>query len=101
MRWPLNETAGKSPGRHAGIGHSDCGPHAATDATPFPQGRAQQVTIDLQPVAVLFRAGERIRLTVAAADPDSFQLLPADGRASYRIGHGGARPSYVELPVVR
>ncbi|MFF3004876.1 CocE/NonD family hydrolase [Kitasatospora sp. NPDC057940] len=75
--------------------------YAATDAAPFPQGRARQVTIDLQPVAVLFRAGERIRLTVAAANPDSFQLLPADGRAGYRIGHGGADPSFLELPVVR
>ncbi|MEV7773684.1 CocE/NonD family hydrolase [Kitasatospora sp. NPDC086791] len=75
--------------------------YAAEDAEDFPQGEAQRVTIDLQPVSVLFRAGERIRLTVAAANPDSFQLLPADGRASYRIGWGGDRASVLELPVVR
>ncbi|MFB7906081.1 CocE/NonD family hydrolase [Kitasatospora sp. NPDC056076] len=77
---------------------------AATDATPFPQGRAQRVVIDLQPVSVLFRAGDRIRLTVAAANPDSFQLLPADGRAQYRIGyggHGGESGSVLELPLVQ
>ncbi|MFF2122243.1 CocE/NonD family hydrolase [Kitasatospora sp. NPDC058184] len=75
--------------------------YAAEDAEDFPQGRAQRVTIDLQPVSVLFRAGERIRLTVAAANPDSFQLLPADGKAGYRIGWGGDRGSALELPVVR
>lgn len=74
--------------------------YAAADATPFPQGTPQQVTLDLQPTSVLFRAGDRIRLTVAAANPDSFQLLPADGRAAYTIGHGAVRPSYVDLPVV-
>ncbi|MEU9041582.1 MULTISPECIES: CocE/NonD family hydrolase [unclassified Kitasatospora] len=75
--------------------------YAAADAEDFPQGQAQRVTIDLQPVSVLFRAGERIRLTVAAANPDSFRLLPADGQASYRIGWGGDRASVLDLPVVR
>jgi hypothetical protein len=56
---------------------------------------------DLLPTSVLFRAGDRIRVTVAAADPDAFQLLPASGNATYRIGHGGTTQSYVELPVVR
>jgi uncharacterized protein len=69
------------------------------DASPFPLGVAQRVTFDLLPTSVLFHAGDRIRVTVAAADPDAFQLLPASGRASYRIGHGGTAPSYVDLPV--
>jgi predicted acyl esterase len=59
------------------------------------------VTFDLLPTSVLFRAGDRIRVTIAAADPDAFQVLPANGKAAYRIGHGGTAPSYVELPVVR
>ncbi|MGY0464347.1 CocE/NonD family hydrolase [Kitasatospora sp. cg17-2] len=73
---------------------------AAADSTPFPQGTPQRVTLDLQPTSVLFKAGDRIRLTVAAANPDSFELRPADGRAAYTIGHGTVRPSYVDLPVV-
>jgi hypothetical protein len=28
-------------------------------------------------------------------------MLPANGKASYRIGHGGAVSSWVDLPVVR
>jgi predicted acyl esterase len=59
------------------------------------------VTFDLLPASVLFRAGDRIRVTIAAADPDAFALLPASGKAAYRIGHGGTAQSYLELPVVR
>jgi putative CocE/NonD family hydrolase len=75
--------------------------YASTDAAPFPLGEPQRVTFDLLPTSVLFRAGDRIRVTIAAADPDAFQLLPASGNAAYRIGHGGTTQSYVELPVVR
>ena len=75
--------------------------YASTDAAPFPLGEPQRVTFDLLPTSVLFRPGDRIRVTIAAADPDAFQLLPASGNAAYRIGHGGTTQSYVELPVVR
>ncbi|MFE7191427.1 CocE/NonD family hydrolase [Kitasatospora sp. NPDC057541] len=74
--------------------------YAGADSAPFPQGSAQRVVIDLQPCSALFRAGDRIRLSVAAANPDSFELLPADGRAAYLIGHGGTRASTLDLPVV-
>jgi putative CocE/NonD family hydrolase len=74
--------------------------YTRADASPFPQGQPEQVTFDLLPASVLFRPGDRIRITVAAADPGSFQLLPADGDATYTIGHGGPVPSFVELPVV-
>jgi uncharacterized protein len=70
-------------------------------AAPFPLHRPERITFDLLPTSVLFRAGDRIRITIAAADPGSFQLLPPDGRASYLIGHSTAQPSFVELPVVR
>jgi uncharacterized protein len=75
--------------------------YASTDAAPFPLGEPQRVTFDLLPTSVLFRAGDRIRVTIAAADPDAFQMLPANGKASYRIGHGGTVSSWVDLPVVR
>jgi hypothetical protein len=67
-----------------------------TDSTPFPEGTPQQVTFDLLPTSVLFHARDRIRITIAAADPDSFQMMPADGEATYTIANG----SSVELPVV-
>jgi predicted acyl esterase len=68
-------------------------------ASPFPEGKAERVTFDLLPTSVLFRAGDRIRLTIAAADPSSFELLPPDGKAIYRIGYGDSTPSVLQLPV--
>lgn len=74
--------------------------YTRASASPFPLGTPRQVTFDLLPSSVLFRAGDRIRITVAAADPDAFQMLPANGNAAYRIGYGTGSPSYVELPAV-
>ena len=75
--------------------------YARADAAPFPLRQRQRITFNLLPTSVQFHAGDRIRIAIAAADPDSFQLMPANGKASYRIGHGAASPSYVDLPVIR
>jgi uncharacterized protein len=75
--------------------------YARANASPFPLARPQQITFDLLPTSIQFRAGDRIRIAIAAADPNSFQLLPADGKATYRISHSAANPSFAELPVVR
>jgi predicted acyl esterase len=68
-------------------------------SSPLPAGRLQNVTFDLLPTSVLFRKGDRIRLAIAAADPSSFQLLPANDAATYRIGHTPAAPSILHLPI--
>ena len=75
--------------------------YARADAAPFPLHQRQRITFDLLPTSVQFHAGDRIRIAIAAADPDSFQLMPANGRATYRIGYGTASPSFVDLPVIR
>jgi uncharacterized protein len=75
--------------------------YARADAAPFPLHRRQRITFNLLPTSVQFHAGDRIRIAIAAADPDSFQLMPANGKATYRIGYGAASPSSVDLPVIR
>lgn len=74
--------------------------YARADASPFPLNRRQRVTFDLLPTSVLFRPGDRIRIAIAAADPDSFELMPATGKATYRITHSAVSPSFVELPII-
>jgi hypothetical protein len=74
--------------------------YTSADAAPFPLGQRQQITFDLLPTSVQFQPGDRVRIAIAAADADSFQLMPADGRATYRITHSAADPSFVQLPVV-
>lgn len=75
--------------------------YTRADASPFPLHQPQQITFDLLPSSVQFHPGDRIRIAIAAADPDSFQLLPANGNATYRISHGAASRSFVELPVIK
>jgi len=75
--------------------------YARADAAPFPLHTPQQITFDLLPTSVQFHPGDRIRIAIAAADPDSFQLQPANGNATYQISRGPASPSFVELPIIR
>ncbi len=42
---------------------------ASGSAAPFPLHRPERITFDLLPTSVLFRAGDRIRITIAAATP--------------------------------
>ena len=74
--------------------------YASAAAAPFPLNKRQQITFDLLPTSVRFHPGDRIRIAIAAADPDSFQMLPANGKATYRIAHTAADPSFMDLPVV-
>jgi predicted acyl esterase len=67
-------------------------------ASPFPTGISPQITFDLLPTSVLFRPGDKIRITIAAADPDNFQLLPAGGNVSYRISSTLADPRSSSCP---
>jgi len=45
-------------------------------AAPFPLHKPQQVRFDLLPTSVLFGAGDRIRITIAAADPTPSSCCP-------------------------
>jgi putative CocE/NonD family hydrolase len=74
--------------------------YARAAASPFPLDTSQQITFDLLPTSVQFQPGDRIRIAIAAADPDSFQLMPSDGNATYRISHDPGSPSFVDLPVI-
>jgi hypothetical protein len=43
----------------------------------------------LQNWTVMSAGAKVAAIAIAAADPDSFQLMPRNGTASYRIGHVG------------
>ena len=74
--------------------------YALADARPLPRGREVRVTFDLQPTSVRFRPGDRIRLAIAGANPDSFQPVRPGRGAAYRIGRSARQPSFLTLPVV-
>jgi len=83
----------------------------ATDFTEavFADGRVVDLRFDLIPTSWLFRAGHRIRISIAGADYGNFELNPAlctadDPNAcdstTLHIHRGAATPSRIELPVI-
>ena len=75
------------------------------DAAPLPSGRFAKVTVPLYYEGHAYRAGSRIRVTIAAPSGDqpvwSFKnTKPSRGKASVSLAHGAAMPSRLILPVV-
>ena len=69
------------------------------DAAPLTPGEVVPLTLDLLPVSYQFKKGHRVRVALAGADQDHFQLL--DGPPpTWKIWHTPNRPSHIELPVV-
>jgi predicted acyl esterase len=77
----------------------------ARDVSPLPRGRFVKATIPLYYEGHAYRAGSRIRVTIAAPNGDqpiwSFsETQPATGRATVSIAFSTRRPSRLVLPVV-
>jgi len=69
------------------------------DAAPLIPGEVVPLTLDLLPVSYLFKKGHRIRVALAGADKDHFQLLD-NPAPTWQIWHTLKRPSHIDLPVV-
>ncbi len=68
------------------------------DAAPLIPGEVTPLTLDLLPVSYQFKKGHRIRVALAGADQDHFQLLD-DPAPTWQIWHTPDQPSRIELPV--
>jgi predicted acyl esterase len=79
--------------------------HLERHAAPLPAGEFSRVRVGIFPVAHLFRAGSRIRVSVEAPGGDrtrwSFATPPTGGLVTNEIAHTAAMPSRVVLPVLR
>jgi len=69
------------------------------DAAPLIPGEVVPLTLDLLPVSYQFKKGHRIRIALAGADKDHFQLLD-DPSPTWQIWHTPDRPSHMTLPVI-
>jgi hypothetical protein len=76
----------------------------AADASPLPANRYTEVTIPLYYEGHVYRAGSRIRVTIAAPNGDqpiwSFGETDPAGTATVSIARSGQMPSSLLLPVV-
>ncbi|MBA3866283.1 MAG: CocE/NonD family hydrolase [Solirubrobacterales bacterium] len=75
-----------------------------SDLSPLPRGRFVKVTIPLYYEGHVYRAGSRIRVTIAAPNGTqpvwSFARTQPKGTAKIAIGHSRKMPSKLILPVV-
>ncbi len=70
------------------------------DASPLIPNEVTQLTIDLLPISYQFKKGHRIRVALAGADKDHFQLLDSHA-PTWKIWHTPNHPSHITLPVVQ
>jgi putative CocE/NonD family hydrolase len=79
------------------------------DPAPLVDGNIVELALDLMPTSWLFRAGHRIRISIAGADLGNFQLNPTAcpqdepsscSETTLEIHRGPARASRIELPVI-
>ena len=75
--------------------------HPFTREAARPLGNAPvDLEIGLLPIAARLPAGYRLRIAIAGADAGSFERVPARGPATFTIGRGGSRGSFLSLPVM-
>jgi len=91
------ESASRPPYKVVGPYHS----FKRKDAAPMPPGKIVKLQFALMPISALFRAGHRIRVSLAGADVDTFARIPAEGRPTWEVHRTRKHPSRIVLPVVR
>ncbi len=77
--------------------------HSCTrnDTLPFQKEKVARLDIGMQPVSYLFPKNHRIRIAIAGADREHFEMVPADGIVPVITFHHSSRyPSRVDLPVL-
>jgi predicted acyl esterase len=74
------------------------------DSAPLPHGKFTKVTVPLYYQGHVYRAGSRLRVTLAAPRGDQpvwrFGEIAPRGRASVSVARSPSRPSRLILPVV-
>ena len=85
------------PGGHEGpVWHS----WSKADLAPVVAGEPMDVQLELYPISCIVRAGERLRLTLAAADADNLVVPTQGDEATLTLTLGGERGARLRLPIV-
>ncbi len=88
---------GNDPGGHEGpYWHS----WSKRDLAPVVPGQAMDIQVEMYPVSCIIRSGERLRLTIAAADADNLVVPTQGDEATLTVALGGERASRLILPIV-
>lgn len=63
-------------------------------------GEITRIQFDLQPISYLLRKGHCLRVSIASADVDHFELVPVKA-TELKIYHSAAYPSQVQIPFIK
>lgn len=70
-----------------------------SDAAPMPPNQPQRVEFGMFSTSVLLRRGHRIRVALAGADRDNFELIPGGDPPQWSVYRDREHPSFIELPI--
>lgn len=85
------------PGGHEGpVWHS----WSKADLAPVKPDEPMDIQVEMYPISSIVRAGDRIRLTIAAADADNLVVPTQGDEATLTITIGGERAARLILPIV-
>lgn len=70
------------------------------DVRPVVPGEVFELSFDLYPTSIVFQKGNRIRLTIAGADRDTYDTPVVSPAPTIEILRGGPHASYVALPII-
>lgn len=62
-------------------------------------GEAVSVFVALEPISVVVRTGDRIRVSIAGFDASSFRPGPGQGNPVFTFARHANEASYLELPM--
>jgi putative CocE/NonD family hydrolase len=75
--------------------------HYKSDLKPIAAGEPVELVFNLLPTSYLFRAGNRIRISVTCADADNFETPALNPAPKLRLLRDVNHPSLIQLPVVQ
>jgi putative CocE/NonD family hydrolase len=72
------------------------------DVKPMSPGKAEKLVFDLFPTSYVFKAGHRIRVTIANANEATFPIPPEwkERRNVITVYRGGTQSSFISLPII-
>jgi putative CocE/NonD family hydrolase len=88
---------GQAPFNNFGLPYQS---HRQSDQQPVIAGQPFEMDFALQPTSYTFRAGSRMRITVAFADAGNFDTPVLDPAPTLNLLRDSVHPSYVEIPII-
>jgi len=74
--------------------------HFQSELQPIPSDEPIELVFDLLPTAYRFQTGNRLRVTVAFADSDSFHTPQLDPAPLVSVSRDAVNASFVEMPIL-